>query len=61
MIEGGKRLEIEFTLTDPKSWVGDWKMTKGWNRVDDRDIAEVECLPDLNEHLQSTSSKVQVR
>jgi hypothetical protein len=29
--------------------------------VDDHDIGEVECLPDLNEHLQSTSSKVHVR
>ena len=25
------------------------------------DIGEVECLPDLNEHLQSTSSKVHIR
>jgi len=61
MIEGGKRLEIEFTLTDPKSWVGDWKMTKGWNRVDDRDIAEVECLPDLNQHMPTVHSGDNVR
>jgi hypothetical protein len=61
MIEGGKRLEIEYTLTDPKIWVGDWKMTKGWNRVDDRDIAEVECLPDLNEHMPTTRSRDNVR
>jgi len=61
MIEGGRRLEIEFTLTDPKSWVGDWKMTKGWNRVDDRDIAEVECLPDLNQHMPTVHSGDNVR
>ena len=36
-------------------------MTKRWNRVDDRDIAEVECLPDLNEHMPSTQSKDNVR
>src|SRR5262244_1332539 len=50
MTNGGKQLEIEYTLTDPKSWEGDWKMTKRWQRVDDRDIAEVHCLPDLNDH-----------
>ena len=61
MIEAGKRLEIEFTLTDPKSWVGDWKMVKHWNRVDDRDIAEVECLPDLNQHMPTVHSGDNVR
>ena len=45
----------------PKSWVGQWKMTKRWRRVDDRDIAEVSCLPDLNEHMPSTQSKDNVR
>ena len=54
-------LEIGYTLTDPKNWEGDWKGVRRWNRVDDHDIGEVECLPDLNEHLQSTSSKVHVR
>jgi hypothetical protein len=57
----GKRLAIEYTLSDPKNWVGEWKMTKHWNRVDDRDIAEVECLPDLNEHMPTVHSKDQVR
>ena len=61
MIDGGKRLEIEFTLTDPKVWEGDWKLVKHWNRVDDRDIAEVECLPDLNEHMPSVRSTDNVR
>jgi len=61
MIEGGTRLEIEFSLTDPKSWVGTWKMTKQWRRVDDRDIAEVECLPDLNDHMPSVHSDANIR
>jgi hypothetical protein len=61
MIDNGQSLEIEYTLTDPKSWVGDWKMTKRWRRVDERDIAEVSCLPDLNEHMPSTQSKENVR
>jgi hypothetical protein len=57
----GKVLEIEFTMTDPKSWEGEWKMTKRWNRVDDTDITEAECWPDLNDHIRSTSSSSQVR
>jgi len=61
MVNEGKRLEIEFALTDPKGWEGTWKMTKTWNRVDDRDIAEVECLPDLNEHMPTVRSSDHVR
>src|SRR5512145_494020 len=61
MINNGRTLEIAMTLTDPKNWEGEWKGVRRWNRVDDHDIGEVECLPDLNEHLQSTSSKVHVR
>jgi hypothetical protein len=61
MIDGGTRLEIEYSLTDPKSWVGTWKITKFWRRVDDRDIAEVECLPDLNEHMPTVNSNANVR
>jgi len=56
-----KTLEIEYTLTDPKSWEGSWKMTKRWQRVDERDIAEVECLPDLNQHMPTTQSNANVR
>ena len=52
-INNGQTLEIEFAATDPKSWEGEWKWTKRWNRVDDRDIAEVSCLPDLNDHMPS--------
>jgi hypothetical protein len=61
MINNGNALEITMTLTDPKNWDGEWTGTRRWNRVNDIDIEEVECLPDLNEHLQSTSSKVHVR
>jgi len=54
------QLEIEYTMTDPQHWEGDWKSTKRFNRVVDEDIQEVSCLPDLNQHLQSTTSKTQV-
>jgi hypothetical protein len=51
------RLEIDYTLTDPKSWQGEWKMTKTFRRMDDTDITEVQCLPDLNDRLPATRSK----
>jgi len=61
MLPGGKKLEIEYTLSDPKVWVGDWKMTKHFDRLDERDITEVECLPDLNTHMPSVKSSDNVR
>jgi hypothetical protein len=61
MINDGKTLEIAFTATDPKSWEGEWKWTKRWQRVDERDIAEVSCLPELNQHMPTTHSDANVR
>ena len=61
LVNNGRQLEIAYTMTDPDHWEGEWTSTKRFNRVDDVDIQEVTCLPDLNEHLQSTSSKTQVR
>jgi hypothetical protein len=61
LVNDGRTLEIAFTLTDPKSWEGSWSMTKRWQRVDDRDIAEVSCLPDLNDHMPSTRAPENVR
>jgi hypothetical protein len=60
MVSEGKQLEIEYTMTDPEHWEGEWKSTKRFNRVDDEDIQEVSCLPDLNEHIRSTTSKTQI-
>ena len=61
LIDKGNTLEIEYTLSDPKNWEGDWKMTKRWRRVDDTDITEASCLPDLNEHMPSTKAGTNVR
>jgi hypothetical protein len=55
------KLEIEYTMTDPEHWEGEWKSTKRFVRVVDEDIKEVVCTPDLNEHLKSTASKAYVR
>ncbi len=61
LIDKGATLEIEYRMTDPKSWEGEWKWTKRWKRVDDQEITEAECLPDLNEHLLSTGAEHNVR
>jgi hypothetical protein len=61
MIEDGETLEIDYTLTDPKSFKGEWNMTKRFNRLHDVDIYEVECTPDLNENLPATSSESLIR
>ena len=55
LIDGGKKLQIEYTMTDPKNWKGEWKSTKTWLRMDYSDIPEVECLPNLNKNLPSTA------
>ncbi|HHX83672.1 MAG TPA: hypothetical protein GX696_11930 [Pseudomonadaceae bacterium] len=56
LLENGEILQIEYTMTDPVNWVGEWSNTKQWLRVDYTDIGEVECLPDLNDNLPSTQA-----
>ena len=52
----GVTLHIDYTLTDPKMWKGEWKSSKDFIRQDYSDIPEVECLPNLNQNLPSTSA-----
>jgi hypothetical protein len=54
LLDKGMTLEIETIMTDPKNWKGEWRHTHRWTRMDNSDIPEVECLPNLNEHLPST-------
>lgn len=56
MLEDGRVLEIEYIMTDPNNWVGEWRNTKRWLRVDNTDIGQVDCLPDLNDNLPSTQA-----
>jgi hypothetical protein len=51
----GMTLTIDYTMTDPKMWKGEWKSTHRWLRQDWSDIPEVECLPNLNQNLPSTT------
>ena len=54
LLDKGMTLQIEYTMTDPKNWKGEWHSTKRWMREDYSDVPEVECLPNLNENLPST-------
>lgn len=56
LLDNGSRLEIQYTMSDPKNWVGEWSWTKYWRRVDDTDITEASCLPDLDAHMPSVIS-----
>ena len=56
LLDEGKTLQIEYTMTDPRNWKGEWKNTRRWLRVDYSDISEVECLPNLNKDLPSTDT-----
>jgi hypothetical protein len=53
---GNDTLEIEFTFVDPKVFVGSWSVTKRMTRTNDRDLQEVRCLPDLNDHMPTTQA-----
>ena len=56
LLEDGRVLQIEHIMTDPNGWVGEWRSTKRWLRVDYTDIGEVECLPDLNDNIPSVQA-----
>jgi hypothetical protein len=56
LLENGEVLEIAYIMTDPVNWKGEWRSTKRWLRVDNTDIGEVHCLPDLNDNLPSTQA-----
>jgi hypothetical protein len=49
-------LQDEFTFEDPKVYVGSFKVTKQMKRTNDRDLQEVRCLPNLNEHMPTTQA-----
>jgi hypothetical protein len=53
-INKGDTLEIEYIMTDPKMWKGEWRNTKRWDRVLESDIGEVECTEARNANLPGT-------
>jgi hypothetical protein len=55
MVNAGNTLEIEYIMTDPKNWKGEWRNTKRWDRVLESDIGEVECTEARNANIPGTT------
>ena len=54
MLDQGKTMQIEYVMTDPDMWEGEWRSVKKWLRADETDINEAECILQYNEHLPGT-------
>ncbi len=44
LVNNGNTLEIEFRMTDPEHWIGEWVDTKFWDRIYGTDIREGNCI-----------------
>ncbi|TIX51898.1 hypothetical protein [Alteraurantiacibacter aquimixticola] len=54
LLEGGTVMEIEFIMTDPNMWEGEWRSTKRFGRQDYTDINESNCILAYNANLPGT-------
>ena len=54
MLDDGRVMEVEYTMTDPTLWEGEWKSTKRFNRQDYTDINESNCILAYNRNLPGT-------
>ena len=48
VINDGNTLKMDFTMTDPEHWLGEWKHTKFRDRILKADVKEATCLPEDN-------------
>ena len=55
LLDGGKVMEIEYVMTDPQMWEGEWRSTKRWDRADYTDINEAVCILQYNQNLPGTN------
>jgi hypothetical protein len=55
LVDGGKAMEVAYTLTDPQMWQGAWTSTKRFTRQDYTDINEATCILQYNQHLPGTN------
>ena len=51
MLNDGNTLQIDFTMTDPEHWEGEWKHTKFRDRTLRADVREANCIAADNELL----------
>ncbi len=58
MVDGGKAFEVQFTMTDPDNWKGEWVNTKRFRREDRTDIEEHVCIYEQVKDLPSFKSNI---
>lgn len=54
LVEDGRVMEVEYIMTDPNTWEGEWRSTKRYNRQDYTDINEANCILAYNANLPGT-------
>ena len=54
LLEEGRVMEVEYIMTDPNMWDGEWRSTKRFNRQDYTDINEAVCITHYNANLPGT-------
>jgi hypothetical protein len=55
LLDEGKVMEIEYIMTDPQMWEGEWRSVKRWDRADYTDINEAVCILQYNQNLPGTN------
>ena len=50
----GTKMRIEYIMTDPDMWEGEWRSVKEFDRADYTDINESHCILQYNENLPGT-------
>jgi hypothetical protein len=60
MLDHGERLSVQFIMTDPVNWEGEWVNTKYYKRLHQTDFAEMHCLPDTNKGIIGTDPKYNI-
>lgn len=54
MHDDGRRMRVEYIMTDPAMWEGEWRSTKDFTRQDYTDINEAVCILAYNAYLPGT-------
>jgi hypothetical protein len=55
LVNEGTVMEVEYILTDPNMWEGEWHNTKRYVRADFTDINESHCILQYNTNLPGTA------
>jgi hypothetical protein len=51
MLNDGNTIKMDFIMTDPEHWIGEWRHTKFRDRLLNSDVREANCLFEDNEAL----------